>query len=451
MRNKLLPSLVAVALAMGSFITPINAVENTSQPADSAELNLAFQEDVTQMFIPLSDPEEIPEESIEEAPEVIGNQDLESGIDPEAIQGSDDRYLAQNPFVRPNLQIVFIKSYYKIDTDKYVYFVGTGTLVGNKTVLTAGHMLYSKEYGYVDALRVYVGYSGNSYRACYAGNTGIVLPGYKKHVDEMEKAGVTPQGDDIGIITMNGTPGSQYGYLNAVTTGAVGQWFTTFGYPGDKIEKDSITHEITSVTQWGADGQITSVANNSYRHTADTTGGQSGSPLINNKNEIIAVHTGGRENVSNVASIVSNGIVELISSSETGYYPIYRLYNPNTGEHFYTAAFDEADSLVGFGWKAEGVAWSTGSTGAPVYRLYNENTGEHHYTVNATELNVLVQAGWKKEMIAWYAPISSNKPVYRLYNPQKDSFNHHYTTSSVEKDALISYGWKDEKIAWYAY
>lgn len=40
-------------------------------------------------------------------------------------------------------------------------------------------------------------------------------------------------------------------------------------------------------------------------------------------------------------------------------------------------------------------AW--GTTGNPIYRLYNPNSGDHMFTENANEKNSLVKAGWTSE------------------------------------------------------
>ena len=37
-----------------------------------------------------------------------------------------------------------------------------------------------------------------------------------------------------------------------------------------------------------------------------------------------------------------------------------------------------------------------------MYRLYNPYTGEHFYTSNQTEQKSLVSQGWKDEDIGWY-------------------------------------------------
>lgn len=128
---------------------------------------------------------------------------------------------------------------------------------------------------------------------------------------------------------------------------------------------------------------------------------------------------------------------------------MHRLYNPNSGEHFYTYNFAERDNAVFQGWQYEGIAWTAPESGDAVYRLYNPNSGDHHYTMNSGERDSLVQAGWKDENIGWYSDTSQGEPLYRLYNPNAKSGSHHYTTSAGEAAGLASSGWKDENIGWY--
>ena len=86
--------------------------------------------------------------------------------------------------------------------------------------------------------------------------------------------------------------------------------------------------------------------------------------------------------------------------------PMNRLYNPNSGEHFYTADIEEKAALVKLGWNDEGYGWvapKTKDATVPVYRLYNPNAGDHHYTMNKGERNTLVAYGWKDEGTGWYS------------------------------------------------
>ena len=129
---------------------------------------------------------------------------------------------------------------------------------------------------------------------------------------------------------------------------------------------------------------------------------------------------------------------------------MYRLYNPNSGEHFYTGNEEEKDGLVALGWNFEGIAWTApAKSNTPVYRLYNPNAGDHHYTMSEAEKDWLVGLGWNDEGIGWYSVVTERLPIYRLYNPNATTGTHHFTASEGERDYLISLGWRDEKIGWY--
>ena len=132
-------------------------------------------------------------------------------------------------------------------------------------------------------------------------------------------------------------------------------------------------------------------------------------------------------------------------------YSMFRLYNPNSGEHFYTKSPSERENVVKAGWTYEGCGWvSPDSSSAPVYRLYNPNGGDHHYTVSVEERDWLVGLGWRYEGIGWYSDTNETIPVYRQYNPNADTGSHNFTTSAEERDGLVALGWHDESIAWYA-
>ena len=129
---------------------------------------------------------------------------------------------------------------------------------------------------------------------------------------------------------------------------------------------------------------------------------------------------------------------------------MHRLYNPNSGEHFYTANTAEKDYLVKLGWKYEGEGWKAPEkSNAPVYRLYNPNAGDHHYTLDEKEKEALIKLGWNYEGIGWYSDENKAVPLYREYNPNAKAGSHNYTPNKNEHDHLTSIGWKDEGIAWY--
>ena len=127
-----------------------------------------------------------------------------------------------------------------------------------------------------------------------------------------------------------------------------------------------------------------------------------------------------------------------------------RLYNPHSGEHFYTASAAERDMLVNAGWNYEGSGWTAPErSNTPVYRLYNANAGDHHYTTSTVERDALLAAGWADEGIGWYSDDQQRVPLYRQYNPNAAAGSHNYTTSIDEHWQLVGIGWQDEGISWY--
>ncbi len=150
-------------------------------------------------------------------------------------------------------------------------------------------------------------------------------------------------------------------------------------------------------------------------------------------------------------SVVANELESIEEIETTTNIEMYRLYNPNSGEHFYTKDSNEKDTLVNRGWKYEGIGWfAPSSSNTPVYRLYNKNAGDHHYTTDKNEKDTLVKIGWTDEGISWYSDDQQRIPLYRVYNPNaKQAGSHHYTTNITERDSLASQKWKDEGVAWY--
>ncbi len=129
---------------------------------------------------------------------------------------------------------------------------------------------------------------------------------------------------------------------------------------------------------------------------------------------------------------------------------MYRLYNPNSGEHFYTVSAQEKAHLVSVGWNDEGIGWyAPKKSTTPVYRLYNPNAGDHHYTFNENERKQLISVGWNDEGIGWYSDDAKGVALYRQYNPNAKSGSHNYTTNKNENDHLVRIGWKEEGIGWY--
>ena len=152
--------------------------------------------------------------------------------------------------------------------------------------------------------------------------------------------------------------------------------------------------------------------------------------------------------------------VEAGGISEDELEPRYRLYNPNTFIHFYTTDANEYNILGNSGWTQEGVssrvvngvATIDSVDAIPYYRLYNPNTGVHFWTTDANEYNVLGNSGWTQEGEDGYifpSQVSSTVPWYRLYNPNDGK--HFWTLDANEKNVLIDAGYNDEGIDGYVF
>lgn len=154
--------------------------------------------------------------------------------------------------------------------------------------------------------------------------------------------------------------------------------------------------------------------------------------------------------VTTVATLGAIGTVSAQASAASSK-PVYRLYNHNTGEHFYTENTYERDSLKRVGWNDEGLGWQAATSGTPVYRVYNPNArgGDHYYTMSKYEAQSLVNKGWRWDnngKAAFYSGGSVN--LYVAYNPNANSGSHNYTTNTYEQNNLLGKGWKYGKVAW---
>ena len=130
--------------------------------------------------------------------------------------------------------------------------------------------------------------------------------------------------------------------------------------------------------------------------------------------------------------------------------PMYRMYDPNSGEHFYTGSTDERDFLVNAGWKYEGVGFNFPVAGRPVHRLYEPITGEHLYTMDEAEKAKLLSEGWNYEGVAFNSGGDNEVAQYRLHNPNSTRGAYHFTGSEEERDILISAGWEYQGIGFYS-
>jgi hypothetical protein len=125
---------------------------------------------------------------------------------------------------------------------------------------------------------------------------------------------------------------------------------------------------------------------------------------------------------------------------------MWRCYNLTADYHFFTTSEGEKDFAVAHGYRDENVPMppfkvpNTGATGASaIFRMYNPNSGRHYYTIGAGERDFLKGVGWvyeKDEGFMFGSEAPGTIEIFRLYN--KNSGVHLYTGNPGEKDAILA-------------
>lgn len=150
-----------------------------------------------------------------------------------------------------------------------------------------------------------------------------------------------------------------------------------------------------------------------------------------------------------------------------------RMYNPTANFHFFTANHAEflalrnnpASGYLDETTNRQGFVLLNFNFGtpelAPLYRLYNPVAGFHYYTFNTSERNYLVGLGWRYERDEGFIytrpptpfdPTLGSPPVeiFHLYN--RASGSHLYTESTSTRDAILALpNWERQTSLGFAY
>lgn len=128
---------------------------------------------------------------------------------------------------------------------------------------------------------------------------------------------------------------------------------------------------------------------------------------------------------------------------EVGGTPLYRVYNPNDGDHYFTTDKDEPSKLVQLGWRAEGAPYKVVAAeidesgtvtaakrhhafGTAIWSAYNPYTGEYLLA---------------EEDVKFFTMQNGSQDVVRVYNPYTTGPAHLYTDAD-EAAGLTLLGWR---------
>ena len=134
--------------------------------------------------------------------------------------------------------------------------------------------------------------------------------------------------------------------------------------------------------------------------------------------------------------------------------PVYRLYNPNSGEHFYTMTPTEADALTAAGWNSEGdcyVGISSGATSSAAVSADFPSGAAIVVPAGKTEIIVESAAKGNAELGAVISASFSDLPSLYLEEVDEDpglteAIDDDEIIFVIDGDILKKYNGKDEQV-----
>lgn len=210
-----------------------------------------------------------------------GNQakgEINNNID-ESVIGPDDRKIVKDIKKFPNRSIVFIKSYY----DDINYSSGTGFIIDDNAVLTAAHVITS-DFKDIEIKKITIS-AGYKEEKETLGSARVI----KTYVKPEWKNFRNPL-FDLALLILDKPLGKELGKLKLSDKAKLGEFVSTSGYPGQN--KNNVQN-IRAGNQYYSSGEIEYITKNKLYYNLDTEPGQSGSPVFNDKNDVIAIHTNG--------------------------------------------------------------------------------------------------------------------------------------------------------------
>lgn len=203
----------------------------------------------------------------------------EAALAAEIIIGTDDRVLFTNTTAVPHRQICELKI--SFPNGKTVR--GTGFLIGQRTVATAGHCIYMHAFGGW-ARRVEVIPASNSGVRPFGSAIATSFRSVRGWVNAKK-----PECDYGCIVLPTGAFGGRnlgkFGFAAFHGKQLMAKRVYLKGYPGDKPSQ-----------LWGMARRVKTVTAKTLIYDIDTVGGQSGAPLylrMNNKRYVVGIHNYG--------------------------------------------------------------------------------------------------------------------------------------------------------------
>ena len=211
--------------------------------------------------------------------------------DPSGPDGSDilPEYNEDSPETRtrvmdttrmPYSAICKLRLEFVDQNDEHRYYVGTGFVIGPNTVLTCGHCIYDVEHGYGWIQSIHITPGATDYSAPFGAWTSEDVEYF-----EVDKGWLTDahEANDVALIVLNDDIAAKTGKLPLSIDGAKAQRLHLSGYPAEYNHENDISTQYES---WGSDVEVFDriLESNTYG-----SGGQSGSPMLNENGEVVSL------------------------------------------------------------------------------------------------------------------------------------------------------------------
>jgi V8-like Glu-specific endopeptidase len=246
---------------------------------------------------------------------------MQAPIQPFNIIGDDDREVVTNTTIAPYKSIAYVKV---INTDNIgvanaPFTRGTAVAFATNAIITAAHVIEGNSIPKDKMqINIYFGRNGGNdsdthITIMYNDLEDIYIPtGYTSYPDNADDCAILKFSDNI--ISSN----SIMGYTTGMAT--KNSAVTVCGYP---TQTSGISGGLNpDFRQWKASGTITYSQPSYFRYNADTTGGQSGSPVYATSNGnyyIVGIQASGNATY-NVAKRVDQSLFNIMDGIRNGTY-----------------------------------------------------------------------------------------------------------------------------------
>lgn len=210
-----------------------------------------------------------------------------------AIIGEDNRVQVPSVDVFPFSAVALLKIEFEDGTTS----AGTGAFVGDNLLLTAGHIVYGPDSGWVTSVTVYPG--GTSSR--FGSTTAVSVASFNGWVSDYEFY------YEYGLIEVaDCLQAGSFGLADLTDDSLAESVLTHYGYPGDKDEG----------TLWHSAGLAIDYYPEWFEHDMDAVGGQSGGPIVQQTAPtfITGVHLGQLTTDSNFAARVNKKVIAFVTN-----------------------------------------------------------------------------------------------------------------------------------------